>query len=127
MIPEGHKEEIMNSGIEFMRSITEAYGAETGMELWDAIASTLDPDVKGQIFFAMLCGECGDVIRINSLKTDYQAVPIIKAIRSATGMGLKEAKDTFDGVRDGTPAKIKVKAGERTTRMNELRSLGCII
>lgn len=130
MIPEDHKSQIISAGIEFLRSITEAYGAEEGMTLWDAIANTLDPDVKGQIFFALLCGEGGDVIHIKSFKPDFQshqAVPIIKSIRTATGLGLREAKDLYDAVRDGKPAKFKVLSGERTRFVNELRSLGCIV
>ena len=97
MIPHEHKEEVIHTGIAFMRSITLAFGAETGMELWETISSTLDPDVKGAIFFSMLTGESGNRITIR----DYQRnvnnkVAIIKAIRGCTGLGLKEAKDLSD-------------------------------
>jgi len=128
MIPEGHKEEVINTGIEFLRSITEAYGAEEGMNLWDTISSTLDPDIKGQIFFAMLCGEGGDVIHIRSLRPDHQIVPIIKIVRTATGYGLKEAKDLVDSVRNGVSIKFKIPhSSDRTRIVNELRYEGCII
>ena len=59
-LPEEHKTAIISNGLHFMRAITEAYGADKGMELWDTIASTLDPDVKGQIFFAMITGNYND-------------------------------------------------------------------
>ena len=62
MIPEEHKAAIITSGISFLRSITEAYGSDEGMKLWDAIADTLDPSVKGEIFFAILRGEYQDHI-----------------------------------------------------------------
>ena len=63
MIPAAYKEDIIQSGINFMRSITEAYGSDEGLRLRDTIASTLDPDVKGEIFFAMLTGDhCGAVV-----------------------------------------------------------------
>ena len=66
MIPAEHKEDIIQSGINFMRVITEAYGTDEGMKLWDTIATTLDPDVKGQIFFAMLTGDYNGIINVAS-------------------------------------------------------------
>jgi len=54
MIPVEHKEDVIQSGINFMRAITSAYGTDEGIKLWDTIANTLDTDVKGEIFFAML-------------------------------------------------------------------------
>ncbi len=98
MIPHEHKGEVISTGISFLRSITLAFGSETGMELWDTIATTLDPDVKGAIFFAMLTGESNNRITIR----DYDRhnggnkVSIIKAIREVTGLGLKDAKDQAD-------------------------------
>ena len=63
-IPAEHRHDIIQSGIDFLRSITEAYGSEEGMKLWDNIAGTLDPDVKGSIFFAMITGNHVVFIRI---------------------------------------------------------------
>lgn len=129
MIPEGHKEDIIDTGIEFIRAITEAYGHEEGMVLWDNIASNLkDIDIKGEIFFELLTGSGSAVIHLRSVGPSIQLVPAIKAIRSATGMGLKEAKDVYDAVRDGKPQKIKLT--HRDNRKNavfELRSAGMII
>jgi hypothetical protein len=45
MIPSEHKAEIITTGINFMRAITEAYGSDEGMRLWDTIATTLDSDI----------------------------------------------------------------------------------
>lgn len=97
MIPHEHKEEVIQSGISFLRSITLAFGSETGMELWDTISTTLDPDVKGAIFFAMLTGESGSRITVRDYeRNNTNKVSIIKAIREVTGLGLKEAKDMSD-------------------------------
>ena len=97
MIPHEHKEEVIHTGIAFMRSITLAFGADAGMELWDTISSTLDPDVKGAIFFSMLTGESGNRITIRDYERNVSnKVAIIKAIRGCTGLGLKEAKDLSD-------------------------------
>ena len=100
MIPEDHKTAVISNGLHFMRSITEAYGADEGLKLWDTIASTLDPDVKGQIFMAMVTGNYNDRIHLKGLHPYGQenAVACIKAIREwdKRGLGLKEAKDMYD-------------------------------
>ena len=141
-IPEGHKERIVASGINFMRNITEAYGAEDGMKLWSQIASVLDPDVKGQIFFALLTGESGSRITIRDYeRNNTNKVSIIKAIRTVTGLGLKEAKDHADilmtgggyngsvhaGYTYGKPITIDIGKQNRNDCVRTLRDAGCII
>jgi hypothetical protein len=105
MIPEDHKTAVISNGIHFMRSITEAYGADEGLKLWDQIASVLDGDVKGQIFLAMVTGNYNDRILLKGLFPTAQAnaVSCIKAIREhdKRGLGLKEAKDMYDRVASG--------------------------
>jgi len=102
MIPEEHKTAIVSNGLHFMRSITEAYGADEGLKLWDTIASTLDGDVKGQIFMAMVTGNYNDRVHLKGCFPQGQAnaVACIKAIREwdKRGLGLKEAKDLYDRV-----------------------------
>lgn len=100
-LPEDHKTAIISNGLHFVRSITEAYGAEKGMELWEQIASVLDPEVKGQIFFAMITGTYNDRIElkgVNHLGMN-NGVACIKAIRQYSGLGLKESKDMYDRLR----------------------------
>ena len=104
MLPEEYKTAIITDGMQFMRTITEAYGADEGLKLWDTIASTLDPEVKGQIFFAMITGEYNSKLHV-SVKPPapgqpFNAIPAIKAIRTVTGYGLKEAKDMWDEMKD---------------------------
>ena len=146
MIPHEHKDEIISSGISFLRSITLAYGSETGMELWDTIATTLDPDIKGAIFFSMLTGESGSRITIRDYdhaSNGGNKVAIIKAIREVTGLGLKDAKDQADilmgnsnngyitnsYVGSGTKA-ITIDIGRDKNRnvcVTILRNAGCVI
>jgi hypothetical protein len=146
MIPAENKEEVISSGISFLRSITLAYGSDTGMELWDTISSTLDPDIKGQIFFSMLTGESGSRITIR----DYDhashggnKVAIIKAIREVTGLGLKDAKDQADILMGNSnngyttnsyvgfgPKAITIDIAHNMNRnvcVTILRNAGCVI
>ena len=127
MIPSEHKQAIIQDGIHFMRSITEAYGPEEGMKLWDKIASVLDPSVKGEIFFAMLTGQHADRLNISndSSYNGANRVAQIKAIRVATGLGLKEAKDISDEMINGKTKVITLSDPKnRATIIRQFREVG---
>ena len=126
MIPAEHKVEVIQSGMSFMRAITEAYGTDEGMKLWDTIANTLDPDIKGQIFFAMLTGEYTNIISVTGHNPEANRVTMIKAVRNVDrrGLGLKEAKDMCDLLSSGKPFKIEVEPPYRAMGMSELRKAG---
>lgn len=134
MIPPEYKEQIVQNGISFMRSITEAYGAEEGMRLWETIAGALDPDVKGQIFFAMLTGNFSGRILITGIRhTAYypnntsglNKVSMIKALRAATGWGLKESKDAIDDlVASGRHILVECAHEHRQRHCHDLRAAG---
>lgn len=136
MLPEEHKTAIISNGLHFMRSITEAYGAERGLELWEQIASVLDPEVKGQIFFAMVTGTYNDRIELKGLmpRGSDRAVDCIKEIRKWTGLGLKEAKDTFDRLKQSSiysstpkPEYLKVDHDKYSQAVAGLRYAGFIL
>ena len=121
---DNQKDEVLNASMNMMRTITDIWGPERGMELWDGIATVLGQDIKGALFFAMLTGEgLGDVI-LTKVNTN-QAVPVIKQIRYASGLGLKEAKDLYDSARDSGIAKFRVHKDKRMETLKELRNLGC--
>ena len=124
MIPEEHKDSIIANGLHFMRSITEAYGADEGMRLWETIASTLDPDVKGQIFFAMITGTHNNRIVLRRVGPNTDRVARIKEIRNWTGLGLKEAKDASDMVELGKPVSLSIKPQEYVHAVGGLRRVG---
>jgi hypothetical protein len=102
MIPEDHKTAVISNGLHFLRSITEAYGVDEGLKLWDTIANTLDGDVKGQIFMAMVT--YNDRIHLKGLYPQgaTNAVDCIKAIRKwdKRNLGLRESKNMYDCLRD---------------------------
>jgi hypothetical protein len=124
MIPAEYKEDIIQSGINFMRSITEAYGTDEGMKLWDGIASVLDPNIKGEIFFALLTGEYNGVVSISGCQSGSDRVWRIKSIRAVTGLGLKEAKDLSDLLDSGKPIKLNINPKKRNEALSELRNAG---
>ena len=116
-----------------MRSITEAYGSEDGLALWEQISSVLDPDVKGQIFFAMITGTYNDQVHLKGLGTGAinNAVACIKEIRTWSGFGLKEAKDAYDRVRQHhqynsgpSPVFLKVRHEDYHRAVAGLRNVG---
>jgi hypothetical protein len=132
-LPEEHNTAIISNGLHFIRAITDCYGAEKGMELWEQITRVLDPEVKGQIFFAMLTGAYNDQIKLKGLTVGGQnnAVACIKEIRQWSGLGLKDAKDTYDRLRNHrdpftapTPQVITVKPEEHAKAMSGLRMVG---
>lgn len=127
MIPEDHRDDVIASGLGFMRAITDAFGPETGLELWDRIAQTLDPDVKGQMFFAMLTGQMPGRICVSGIRPDHlgRKVEQIKAIRAVSGWGLKESKDAIDLLYDqGRVFVLETTGLNRTTHLHTLRMAG---
>jgi len=124
MIPEGHKAEVISNGLHFIRAITEAYGADEGMRLWDTIASTLDPDLKGEMFFAMIGGQYNNRIRVNGVTPGSNKIAVIKAIRSVSGLGLKEAKDMSDHIEVGKKVALEVEPTTYANSLRELRAAG---
>jgi len=107
-LPESSQSDLIDTGLSFIRAVTDAYGSDTGMQLWDTIASTLDPEIKGQIFFSMLTGASLNNLTLESStsKSRGQFIEFIKNVRNATGLGLKEAKYICDLVEEGRPQKI---------------------
>lgn len=128
MIPEEHREEIIQSSIIFIRAITDAYGHEEGMRLWETISSTIDADIKGQVFFCMLTGNYDGMIIVRGYDVNCNnIVGMIKAVRASSGMGLKEAKDAVDLLRaNHTPIRIKCKLEHRSMYMRDLREAGLV-
>lgn len=90
--------ECLVATLEFMRATADHYGAEKGMDVYGRVLDAM-PELKSKIFMGLLTGEfdrsCVTLSWIaNSLNRDK--IACIKAVRYATGMGLKEAKDTVD-------------------------------
>ena len=115
MIPEEHKQAVITAGIQFIRAITESYGSEDGMKLWNSITETLDPSVKGEIFFAIMTGEYQNTIHIHGITTrdNFKKVSAIKELRDLTGVGLIGAKCLIAEVEAGRSIDVKCKPEQR--------------
>ena len=118
-------EAIIFDGIRFIESLTKYYGPEKGMEVWNSMGEAMGKEVKGKVFFAMVTGHTSGRLRF-AAGNCTQAVPVIKAIRSATGLGLKEAKDIWDASRI-TPQVVEISPSGSRDLSNSLRELGCIV
>ena len=115
-------EEVVFDGIRFLESLTRHYGAEKGLEVWNKMGEAVGDEVKGKVFFSMLTGESSNRVRIQQGDCK-QAVAAIKAIRSGTGMGLKDAKDAYDMSSHKTVV-LEVAHEERRDLVHTLRSIG---
>jgi hypothetical protein len=120
---------IVSDGIAFIRAITAAYGSDTGMELWETIANTLGPDVKGKIFFGMLMGTHEDRVTLTGTVNGANKLMCIKLIRQYTGMGLADSKQAFEESGEyGRKVTVKmINPKERRSMIDELRQHGMIV
>ena len=116
-------DEVVFDGIRFMESLARHYGAERSIEVWDKLGEALGQEVKSQVFFSMLTGESSNRMRV-SRGTCTEAVAAIKAIRQATGMGLKEAKDAWDLTAIKTVTIDNVQRELRSDFVREIRRIG---
>jgi hypothetical protein len=127
MIPEEYKEQIVESGIDFLRTIKEAYGSEEALVLWEQINSVLDPDIKGLIFLRLLTGEYSGSITVVGFE-GVDRVGRIKTLREITGLGLKETKDLDDKVYYNKDSFKVVPVGfKRNQAIKKLESAGYIL
>jgi ribosomal protein L7/L12 len=132
MLPEKHKEELIDASIAFMQTVAEIYGAEKGQELWTTIADTIDPDLKGEVFMAMLTGNYQqDKVHVRNpfLGPIGDKIALIKCIRNydKRNLGLKEAKDIADSLSNGGREVLEVRPELRPTFVVELRKLGMVV
>jgi ribosomal protein L7/L12 len=116
-------DEVIFDGIRFLESLTRYYGAERGMEVWEKLGEVVGKDVQGQVFLAILTGESSNRVRV-SRGTCTEAVAAIKAIRLATNMGLKEAKDTWDLTLIKTVTLDNVQRDVKKEFIRDLRNIG---
>lgn len=132
MISESDRHNLVGAGISFMQIVADIYGAEKGMELWSTIADTVDPDLKADVFMAMLKGNFRqDKITV---KQAFQGsvsskVELIRCLRNydRRRLSLKEAKDIADKLESGQQVVLEVEPELRPTFSVELRKFNMVV
>jgi len=133
MIPEKDKDILVDVSVSFMQTVSEIYGAEKGMELWATIADTIDPELKGEVFMAMLTGNYRrDKVTVKQafIGSVSNKVGLIKCIRTydKRGLSLKEAKDIADTIiNSNQQVVLEVEPNIRSTFVVELRKLNMMV
>ena len=124
------RQQLVDASLHFMRAIGNIYGSDRAMDMWNTIADTVNTDLKGWTFEAMLLGRVGEGIVITKLSPYSNKVGVIKAIRTydRRNLGLKEAKDMYDALEgvNHTPITLEVTHGRTKAAGAELAALGCV-
>lgn len=95
------------SAVDFMRVAAEELGEDLSEQRVEAMMDAFDPGLKKQILMEMIKGNIGNRIRIQlESQENRQMINAIKAVRAATGFGLKEAKDIIDNASSGGIVEI---------------------
>jgi len=90
-------EQLIWKAQEFARAAREELGDELGDERITAMFDAFDPSLQRQMFMEMLMGNGGGTMRVKRVKfTNSNKIGAVKAVRSVTRFGLKEAKDVID-------------------------------
>jgi hypothetical protein len=132
MISESDRHNLVGAGIGFMQTVADIYGAEKGMELWSTIADTVDPDLKADVFMAMLRGNFRQdkiIVKPAFQGSVSSKVEFIKCIRTydRRRLSLKEAKDIADKLELGQQVILEVDPDLRPTFSVELRKLNMVV
>jgi hypothetical protein len=111
---------------EFARAAREELGDALGDERVCAMFDAFDPSLQRQMFMELLMGHSGGTMRVRSVWNDgKQKIAAIKAVRSVTHYGLKEAKDVVDAADTGVGIINGNWTSEDYTRLNrELANTG---
>ena len=127
---------IIETGFEFLQALIAAYGDGRATEIWETFTVAVDPNIHREMLIAMLKGNgnIGKTFSLNGINLmttgsnghSSGLIDTIKAIRAVTGMGLREAKDLAEDVRDNGPRRARmIESITRTEAMRIFRDAGC--
>lgn len=117
---------VVSSARALIRALSEVYGTDQGMALWDFIRNGLGEQIASDIFLGMLIGTSDLTIESIGLRK----IEAIKEVRSFTGKGLVEAKDLVEAVQNHRPQRIDVSSyshDQIDAFCDAMRKLGCIV
>lgn len=121
------RENFVMSAIDFLQSLIEYQGRDVAMEVWEEMFERMPiiKDVKHEVLLKMLTGDIRKIAMHLPAKTKadgtYSKINAIKALREATGLGLKEAKDVMDKV--DSDGKTIIDIPDRAKRAVFIRNL----
>ena len=92
---------LLLSAKNLLRDITKYYGDEQGMVMWRSLKEGMGEDLQNAVLMGLLRGIKYDLkIRTHAPRESRMFINAIKAVRVATGYGLKDAKDFMDQVEN---------------------------
>lgn len=119
---------LIQDAINFMQSLSEYYGREQGLAHWDQISAALGHEIKTDIFMRLLTGGVRKTITLSrGIQSQANAIKVIKVIRQASGLGLKEAKDFWDQTGQGKTVRFDMEPGlamKKSEFISEFQLLG---
>ena len=119
---------LVQSLVDLMQTLNDHYeDGEKALAVFDSIANIVDPKIKGDVLMHLLRHGHSKTITISGKTGTGNAVPCIKAIREVTHLGLKEAKDIYDGIV--LRAQIVTVAPDtlRSDALRKLRDAGLVV
>lgn len=113
----------VSAAIALMKSMTSDFGPEVGVEVFDKIREVFPEDFNYALFCELMDYHDSQ-ITINGVSGDKIAA--IKAIRAATGMGLKDAVDAANSAIGGSPVTINLSNTHQSfdVSRNDLKKAG---
>lgn len=118
---------LVSNGVSFLQSMAEVYGSEQAQAAWQAMGPAIGDEVKNAVFMYMLSyPDGGRQVRFQHTPISEASfiVAIIKAIRNASGLGLKEAKDLSDLAKTGIATVTTVRPEAAKALRKDLRDFG---
>ena len=113
-LAEDERERVISGTIEYMQELITVFGPDSGTEIFNSVTGSLGDNFKNSVTLTLLTNGLQYSCYVNlSAVNVNNIVGIIKAIRRATGLGLKEAKDIADIARDKNLAPARFKCLSR--------------
>jgi hypothetical protein len=125
-----NRQHVVSAGVEFLRSLAECYGSETAMTMWEGLGVHIDPEVRGEVFMAMLCGTGSSRLRLRpagGYAVSVDRISLIKTIRTwdRRRLSLKEAKDMSDVFGAPNPdLLIEINMPDRGNAVRDFAKIG---
>ena len=123
------QEMVVQDSISLIRSLTIAYGTDEGTALWNKISEVVGKEIKEGILHHILTGSSGSRLRARyTLNFNVpDKVARIKAIRTVTGLGLKEAKDLTDHMSNGCYVDLTIDPSRYRESIELLKKVGITV